>query len=217
MAYVYILRNGNENLFKIGKSDNVEDRMRSLATGNPRLSVFDTIETEDDDEWEGYLHKRLRSKRSRGSSAQEFFEITPDALNVILTEAREFLPKFLETREAAEILREEKSIDRIVTPSSEDAAIYERLLQAREQEDRWHYERLHLENRLKLAIGTAAGLEGMISWKTRTKQKFDQTSFRTAHPTLYEQYSVTIYERAFVPRVSWAVPNRDEAEEEGNQ
>ncbi len=105
MAYVYILRNGNENLFKIGKSVDVEDRIRGLTTGNPRLAVFDKIETEDEDEWETYLHKRLRSKRSRGSSAQEFFEITPEALRTVLREAREFLPSFLQTRQAADCQR----------------------------------------------------------------------------------------------------------------
>jgi hypothetical protein len=61
MAYVYIFRSGDENLFKIGKSVDVEDRIRGLATGNPRLAVFDKIETEDQDEWETCLHKRLRS------------------------------------------------------------------------------------------------------------------------------------------------------------
>ena len=84
MAYVYIFRSGNENLFKIGKSVDVEDRIRGLATGNPRLAVFDKIETDDEDEWETYLHKRLRSKRSRGSSAQEFFEITAEALKAVI-------------------------------------------------------------------------------------------------------------------------------------
>ena len=36
MAFVYILRSGSENLFKIGRTDgDVDARIRQLATGNP--------------------------------------------------------------------------------------------------------------------------------------------------------------------------------------
>ena len=100
----------------------------------------------------------------------------------------------------------------MVTPRSEDIALYERLLKVREQEDRCHYERLHLQNKLKLMIGTAAGLEGMVSWKTRMKQKFDQTAFRKAQSELYQEYSTTVYERFFLPRASWSQPDREEDE-----
>ena len=68
MACVYILRSGNENLFKIGKSGDVEDRVRGLTTGNPRLVVFDKIETEDEEDHDeknktSYSkHQRLRRK-----------------------------------------------------------------------------------------------------------------------------------------------------------
>ena len=104
MAYVYFFRSGNENLFKIGKTarDDVEDRIRDLSTGNPHpLTVFDAIETEDEDECEKYLHKILRSKRSRESAAQEFFEVAPDVLKSVIQDAREFLSEFLATKRAA--------------------------------------------------------------------------------------------------------------------
>ena len=212
MGYVYILRSGNENLFKIGKSMDVEDRIRGLATGNPRLTVFDRIETEDEAESETYLLKRLRSKRFRGSSAQEFFEITPEALQNVIQEAREFLPSFLETRQAADRLADEKSTARMALPSGEDMALYERLLEVREQEDRCHYERLHLENKLKLVIGTAAGLEGMASWKTLEKTKFDRAAFKKERPELYQEYSTMVFERRFLPRATWSQLDREEDE-----
>jgi len=167
MAYVYFFRSGNENLFKIGKTarDDVEDRIRDLSTGNPHpLTVFDAIETEDEDECEKYLHKILRSKRSRESAAQEFFEVAPDVLKSVIQDAREFLSEFLATKRAAERLADEKSEDRMVAPGDEDRTIYRRLLEVREQQDRCEYERKHLENKLKLSIGTAAGLEGIASW-----------------------------------------------------
>jgi Meiotically Up-regulated Gene 113 (MUG113) protein len=69
MAYVYILRSGSENLFKIGRTDrDVDARIRQLATGNPhRLTKFDCIETEHDSLCETYLHRILRSRKSLAS------------------------------------------------------------------------------------------------------------------------------------------------------
>src|SRR2546428_3158194 len=86
MACVYILRSGNENLFKIGRTDgDVEARIRQLATGNPhRLTKFDLIETEHDSLCETYLHRMLRSKRSLASEAREFFRITPEDLMSVI-------------------------------------------------------------------------------------------------------------------------------------
>jgi len=37
MSYVYIFRNGNENLFKIGKSVDVEDRIRGFEALLPAI------------------------------------------------------------------------------------------------------------------------------------------------------------------------------------
>ena len=46
MAFVYVLRSGDEPLFKIGRTrGGLEARIRQLATGNPhRLTLFDHIE-----------------------------------------------------------------------------------------------------------------------------------------------------------------------------
>ena len=47
MAYVYILRHGRENKFKIGRTTkSVKVRLKELSTCNPDLAIFDIIETE---------------------------------------------------------------------------------------------------------------------------------------------------------------------------
>src|SRR5438552_846267 len=76
MAFVYILRSGGENLFKIGRTDgDVDARIRQLATGNPHpLTKFDVIQTEHDSLCETYLHRMLRSRKSLASDAREFFD-----------------------------------------------------------------------------------------------------------------------------------------------
>ena len=77
MAYVYVLRSGAENIFKIGRTKgDVDARILQLSTGNPYpLTKFDVIETEHDAQCESYLHRRLSTKRINSGSAQEFFAI----------------------------------------------------------------------------------------------------------------------------------------------
>src|SRR5215813_8757037 len=110
MAYVYILRSGNENLFKIGRTDaDVDTRIRQLATGNPhRLTKFDIIETEHDSLCETYLHRILRSRKSLASDAREFFAITPEELAPVIRDAREFLAEFVAKQAEAERLSEQE-------------------------------------------------------------------------------------------------------------
>ena len=55
---------------------------------------------------------------------------------------------------------------------------YRRLLRVREDEYLLGVERVLLENVLKLAIRTAAGLEGVATWKTRVRQTFDEPRFK---------------------------------------
>jgi T5orf172 domain len=56
MAYVYVLRSGAENIFKIGRTKgDVDARILQLSTGNPYpLTKFDLIETEHDAHCESY-------------------------------------------------------------------------------------------------------------------------------------------------------------------
>src|SRR5262245_57583150 len=96
MAFVYILRSGDDELFKIGRTRRaVQARIKQLSTGNPyELTVFDVIETEYDGDCETYLHGRLRTKRLTGD-AREFFAISPDELAEAIRDAREFLEEFV--------------------------------------------------------------------------------------------------------------------------
>jgi len=211
MGYVYIRRSGHENLFKIGKPADVEDRIGSLSTGNPhRLTEFDVIQTDDEGEWEQYLHKRLRSRRFRESTAQEFFEVTPEELKSVIQEAREFLPEFLKAKREVDRLKHEKSEDRMVAPGPEEQSMYMRLLEVREEQDRCEYERRHLENKLKLAIGTAAGLEGIASWKAIEESRFDQAAFKAARPDLFREYLKTSHKRKFDLRNSETQLDRED-------
>jgi Meiotically up-regulated gene 113 len=185
---VYILRSGEENLFKIGRARHVEERRKDLSTGNPYpLSVYGVIETEYANDCETYLHHRLRSKRSRRSDAHEFYEVDPPVLDDEIRGVHNFLA-FLPTRAVIQGLAKVQSDDRILQPGPRELEDYRRLLKVREQLDSLEFEKEHLESGLKRAIGTASGLEGLAMWKTESVEMFDRESFKLAHPDLYGEF-----------------------------
>ena len=194
MGYVYVLRSGSENLFKIGRTDgDVDARIRQLATGNPhRLTTFDVIETEHDSLCETYLHRILRSRKSLASDAREFFAITPEELTPVICDAREFLAEFVAKQEEADRLSEEATDGVLLKPGDPEWSIYSSLLAAtREEEDTYRYQRQLLENKLKIAIGRSDGLDGIATWRAQGVERLDQAALKSAQPDIFKMYSKT--------------------------
>lgn len=96
MGIVYVLTNpAFENYVKIGKTINLEQRLRSLDNTSvplPFRCVF-AVEVEDENEVERLLHQAFADNRTR--TTREFFEV--DAHRVIaamkLTRGRDVTPK----------------------------------------------------------------------------------------------------------------------------
>jgi hypothetical protein len=199
MPWVYILRSGASNLFKIGRTEgDVEARIRQLATGNPhRLTKFDAIETEHDALCEGYLHKTLRSRRSVTSAAREFFEIAPEELANVLREAREFLNEFVAYQTNAQQFSEHETDGMLLKPGDEEWSIYRKLAAAREDEDVANFQRQLLENKLKVAIGTSDGLDGLATWRLQARDVLDQAALKAEQPEMHNRYLKTSRVRVF--------------------
>ncbi len=190
MAFVYILRSGDEDLFKIGRTrGDLHARIKHLSTGNPhRLALFDHIETQYETVCETYLHRRLRSKRSAEGDAREFFAVTPAELNDAVRDAREFLEEFVPKQREADRLAKEESDGHLMTPGQQEWDLYRRLLAVREGEYSLSLDRALLENQLKLVMGKADGLERIATWRTQEVRKFDETAFRLAEPKLFNAF-----------------------------
>lgn len=212
MACVYILRSGDENLFKIGRTTgDLDARIKQLSTGNPHpLTPFDVIETEHDALCETYLHHNLRSKRSLRSDAREFFSVEPAELESAIREGREFLAEFVPKQEEAHNLAREHSDGRVVTPDQGHWQTYHRLVKVREAQDALELERRRLETDLKLAIGTASELDGLATWKTHMSPRFDEAEFRAAEPALYAAFLREKPIRTF--RLRWGRSEEDMAD-----
>lgn len=190
MAFVYALRSADEDLFKIGRTrGDLEARIKQLSTGNPHpLTRFDVIETEHDALCETCLHRKLRTKRCVDGEAREFFAVQPAELEDAIRDAREFLDEFVPKQREADRLAKEESDGHILKPGQEEWEAYRRVLQIREQEDDLSLDRALVETRLKLAMGRAAGLDRVATWKSHTVKKFDEAAFRLAEPDRFQDF-----------------------------
>jgi len=145
MACVYVLRHGDEDVFKIGRTKGpVSQTIDQLSRGNPyRLTEFARIETADNAACEAFLHRRLRAKRVVQGGGSEFFRIDPKELNEAIEEAREFVTEFLAIKAQADELSNEEADAALaaVKPSQSDLEIYGKLPRVREAQDRLKVQR----------------------------------------------------------------------------
>ena len=193
MGFVYIFKNGNEDLYKIGKSGDSSARLSHLSTGNPHLAKIHEIETEHHQECETHLHNWLRSKRFR-SQAAEFYKLEPQQLNDVIAEAIRFLREVLPLRLAVVNLKDSQTDGTIAPSNSEASSLYQKIVLLREQRYRVQIELELLENQLRLQIGNADGIDGIATWKTVRKCLFDIDRFiQEQGEELYERYKTKQY------------------------
>jgi Meiotically up-regulated gene 113 len=97
MAYVYVLRHGTEDVFKIGRTKGtIAQTIEQLSRGNPyQLTEVAQIETEDAVACETYLHQRLRSKKVVAGGGNEFFRLDWAELNTAIRDAKEYVSEYL--------------------------------------------------------------------------------------------------------------------------
>jgi hypothetical protein len=189
VGFVYVRRSGDSNLFKIGRSVDVQQRGRQLATGNPeRLTLFDTIETEHASECETYLKERLRLRRSRRSAATEFYEVEVEELVAVIDATRAYEREVFANEAEVARLAQAETDERLLPAGEQELELFEELLNARHAEDGARRERERLETKLKLAIGTAAGLDGLVVWRTEWSERLDVAALKDREPAIFARF-----------------------------
>lgn len=199
MAYVYILKNGDSNYYKIGRTKgDIEKRRKSLSTGNPQpLSLFDFIETEHDVIVEKFLHIKFFDKLSKEGDSTEFYKIDPVELKNGLQEAKNFLAEYIPHNQAAEKLKVVESNGCSISPDDEILKIYHKLCRIKGIINNLQFEKEILENQLKSKIGNNDGIDGIATWKTQTQFRLDQKTFKEKHPDIYQAFAVESKTRIF--------------------
>jgi Meiotically up-regulated gene 113 len=196
VGYVYVFRYGHDDQFKIGRAANVAKRLKQLQTGSPKpLTVFEVIETEDAREGEKFLHQQLAHKRLIG----ENFSLTPDEAQEAMRRARIFLEELPQRREEESRLQQFSSIessDDMLAPTDQLLDQRRRLLQVRAEIAQHaagiavlELEEARLVAAIKLAIGTAKGIDGVATWQTVDGRRlFNPEWLKADDPEVYEAY-----------------------------
>jgi hypothetical protein len=199
MAFVYILRNGDENVFKIGRTKgDLEKTIKQLSRGNPKtLTEYDSIVTDEEVAGETYLHRKLRSHKVIESGGREFFSLSSEVLDSAIQEVREYLEDFVQSKRQAEELCLSDDDGTISSPTTEDLALYQSLCKIREEQDSLCVQREFYESKLKLRIGSASALGQLATWKTQIGPRFDQCAFEREMPDVFQAFQRPSRSRVF--------------------
>jgi len=182
MPYVYLLRDPNTNLIKIGRATNLATRLANLRTANPRLEEAYVFETDQAVSIERYLHKRFAIYQQEG----EYFDIPIEQVieygkKIIKESEILFDPKLAELESIQETNAAMPSThadwDLVNQLTELDAEISELMLKKE-----------LLLAKLRLRIGASAGIQNLASWNLRTTMRFNQSLFSAENPDLFEQY-----------------------------
>ena len=197
---VYVLRQGTDNLFKIGRtSAGVETRIRQLATGNSNeLSEFDRIDAPigDGPKVETYLLNALGPKRVREGGGRDFFKATPEELQPHIDNARGLAQRNATRVEVARLAKLE-SDGRLLKPTGDDLAKRDKVAGLLAQEAILKAQREMIIDEWKMCIGTADGIEGVATWRSQEVSRLDLEAFRSEHEDLYQRYVTSSTQRPF--------------------
>jgi hypothetical protein len=81
-GFIYLIRSGETNRYKIGLSKNVPSRLNTLQTGNPeKLSVIQVIPVIDAHKQEQELHRYYQANRVSG----EWYALTEEDVRYFLS------------------------------------------------------------------------------------------------------------------------------------
>jgi hypothetical protein len=225
---VYAYRYGDGDHVKIGKTKDLNVRRRGLQGAHHNCLVLaESIEHDDYQEGEKYIHRLLAARRAQGAGAgsREHF-LVPDAeLAEAFEETRRYLdyelprerqlPKYEALEAGEDILPATQGMLEVKSRSGEvrktradlqaeldrldDEAhqayqqVWRRQGPERERLDRLIHkldaEEADLETTIKLAIGPAAGIDGVATWKSvRGRRRFDPEWVKADDPELFEAY-----------------------------
>lgn len=196
MGYVYAFRLGKLEQYKIGQTTTTPEKRRSSAqtSCSERLAVFDAIETDEYKALEKYIKERWGHRRSTEGGTEIYHLTEPEAAE-LFSAARAWvsdeLPKLLR---AAEL--EALQPDPAVLPSDQATRalrgqwikLHDEEIRAKQEYDQAAAARARVETELKLAIGTASGIEDVATWKVGVKsRRISGELVQEREPGLYEQ------------------------------
>lgn len=204
-GYAYVIALGETGLFKVGHTDDLDERLRAHSTISPEpLSYYATIESDDCSAIEKVMKDYLEEYRVPGIEAREMFKPPLSELDDAIALGREWNVSMLPLlAEAEEARLQACDFDRALDPSEEHWALYRELLRLRQVELRAVQGQTWIAARLQVDMGTAWSLDGIATWKSGTRATLDRKALLTDHPhleSLLDEYTTRKHWRRFLPR-----------------
>lgn len=190
MSGVYVLRDNESNLIKIGRASDLRRRLANLRTANPRLEVVQWFETENDSTVEAYVHSKLIKFRKAG----EFFEVSP-AIAIAEIESILNLLSKKPTNEEVDSVRSLSDLASARSPTPEETNMFQEIVQIRAQIKTLQCLDDVMSEILMVRIGACDGIEGWASFSGMRTDRFDATRFRNENPEIAKKYIETSYRR----------------------
>ena len=190
MSGVYVLKDSETKLLKIGRATNLKDRLSNLRTANPRLELVQWFETDDDSTVEAYVHSKLVKHRKSG----EFFDVN----SVIAISEIESILNLLSQKPSDEEVDTVKSISDLAearSPTPEEVNMFQELVQIRAQIKTLECLDAVLTEMMMVRIGACDGVQGWASFSGMNVDRFDASRFRRDNPEMAQKYIERTYRR----------------------
>ena len=175
MGYIYLVRHNGSDVYML----------RRTAAAEPN-NVTAKIESDEPADCESFLLHYYESKCI--DHQQKAFRFADDELASVVKAAEGFSRRFLPLQNAVERLKHQASDNRFLPAEQRQRELCRQIHQLREEEFRVSKRRELLENELKVAIGTSAGIDGLATWRSHMQDSFDRERFKADHPELFKAY-----------------------------
>ena len=185
---VYVLREGQSNVFKIGRTKGTVDGVvKRLRTGNSHpLNIFAVIETDQESACEAHFHQCLVGRRVVQGGGWEFFEMeSEEEMRRVIKEFEDLVKELECVRQSVSQFSDQQCSEDIVEPTAEDRTLLNELLVIKEKQAYLKFEQERIESKLKLRIGSSSGIRGIATWKSELR--FDEQCFKERDPEGYFQ------------------------------
>lgn len=195
---VYVFREGNSNIFKIGltRDQDVSPRRRQLNSGSSAgLREFEVIHTDKPSELEAFLHRLLRHRNVERHGGKEFFEMmSENHMREVLSRVE---PMFRRSQSAFESVGQFEKLQcdgSYLHANQCDLGLVVKLREIekrlREIEDEaafLRFDKEMIECELKARIGNGPGIDGVATWESKVRRNFCLPLFQEQEPDIYRQ------------------------------
>lgn len=196
MGWAYVLRYGETgNRWKVGKAKDREARRKALAAASfERLIPYADIETDQHAQIETFIKHRLQHRRWLGGEGIDQYEVEQAELDEVIAAAERWNTEMLPRKAEVARLTKMKHDGTVLVPGDVERELHRDLMRLRQIEKTTQQEMERVEAELKVIMGSASRMDGIVTWQWQSKTTFDLARFKKEQRPLHEEYRTKVIE-----------------------